>query len=199
MIELKKAGLYIANGKHLSVLVRVVGEYPMLNIVSGVLLNDMMRDGTVTILTEKDAEIQDILCNPKDYVFDFPAVTEAVANEKGIKGVNAERGEYAEYNEDTFRTWVDLYKEYRKLYPEQFDVKMIIYIMKSGSYNMNQAQLILKQIKVRLRTQGQYGCKRISVKSLSRRIQTTSWYCSSTNYKRRLYTIYVKWTYILHR
>lgn len=154
MIELKKAGLYIANGKHLSMLVRVVGEYPMLNIVSGVLLNDMMRDGTVTVLKEGDPEIQDILCNPKDYVFDFPAVTEAVTNEKGLKGINAEKGEYVEYNESTFCAWVELYKEYRRLYPEQHEVKMIIHIMKANSYNMNQAQLILKQIKVRLRTQG---------------------------------------------
>lgn len=154
MIELKKAGLYIANGKHLSVLVRVVGEYPMLNIVSGVLLNDMMRDGTVTVLKEGDPEIQDILCNPKDYVFDFPSITEAVSNEKGLNGVNSDKGEYVEFSEDVFRAWVDLYKEYRRLYPEQHDVKMIIHIMKSNGYNMNQAQLVIKQIKVRLRTQG---------------------------------------------
>ena len=50
MIELKTAGLYIANGKKTSILIRVTGEYPMLNIVSGVLLNDMQRDGTITKL-----------------------------------------------------------------------------------------------------------------------------------------------------
>ena len=64
MIELKTAGLYIANGKKTSILIRVTGEYPMLNIVSGVLLNDMQRDGTITKLDSSSLEIQDILSNP---------------------------------------------------------------------------------------------------------------------------------------
>ena len=85
MLELKRAGLYIANGKNTSVLVRVAGEYPYLRVISGVLLNDMEKDGTVTVLKEDDPELQDIVCNPKNYIFDLPSVSSSVKNESGLK------------------------------------------------------------------------------------------------------------------
>lgn len=50
MLELKKPGLYIANGKNISVLVRIAGTAPCLVAVRGILLNDMQRDGTITVL-----------------------------------------------------------------------------------------------------------------------------------------------------
>lgn len=53
MLELKKPGLYIANGKSTSVLIRVAGTAPCLTIIRGILLNDMERDGTITVLEKK--------------------------------------------------------------------------------------------------------------------------------------------------
>lgn len=150
MIELKKAGLYIANGKNTSVLIRVVGEYPMFSIVSGVLLNDMEKDGTVTVLHEDNHELQDILCNPKDYIFDLPAISEAITHEKGLD-TNSKK--ILEYTEEDFRNWVDIYKQYKVAYPKQHDIKMTIYLMKNGNFSKNQAELVIKQLCVRLRTQ----------------------------------------------
>lgn len=151
MIELKRAGLYIANGKRTSVLIRVAGEAPMLDIVSGVLLNDMEKDGTVTVLDKGSIELQDILSNPKDYVFDFPAVGEAIKNEKGIEVTS---NKLVEYTEDTFREWIDKYKEYRQTYPENCDIKIVLHIMKTGGFSKSQSDLILKQIKTRIRIMG---------------------------------------------
>ena len=80
MLELKKPGLYIANGKNISVLVRIAGTAPCLVAVRGILLNDMQRDGTITVLEKDSLELQDIVANPKSYVFDYPSVSEAVKN-----------------------------------------------------------------------------------------------------------------------
>ena len=129
MLELKKAGLYIANGKNVSVLIKVTGEAPMLDIVSGVLLNDMERDGTITKLDQDSFVIQDIIMNPKNYIFDLPAVSDA------IKG--------------------DPMKETNKstMYPEKYIIKMQAVIIGKG-YSKSQADIIIRQIesKIRLRT-----------------------------------------------
>lgn len=150
MIELKTAGLYIANGKKTSILIRVTGEYPMLNIVSGVLLNDMQRNGTITKLDSSSLEIQDILSNPKSYVFDYPAVGDAINNEEGLE---ASTSKQIEYSENVFSNWVEIYDTYRKMHPHECDIKMLAVIIKEG-YGKRQADLILKQIKTRMKTRG---------------------------------------------
>lgn len=151
MIELKKAGLYIANGKRISVLIRVAGEFPMLDIVSGILLNDMEKDGTITILKPDSLEIQDILSNPRDYVFDYPSVGEAIKNNAGLEKSDNTR---IEYSEDLFKKWIDTYKEYKIIYPQDNEIKILVHIMKTGGFSKSQADLILKQIKSRIRIIG---------------------------------------------
>ena len=142
MLELKKAGLYIANGKNVSVLVKVVGESPMLDIVRGVLLNDMEKNGTVTVLDRDSIIIQDILMNPKNYIFDLPSVSDAV---------------YKEYSEDTdtsknleledteLEPYIDTYQDYRIMYPDNYIIKMQIYLINKG-YSKNQADMIINKI-----------------------------------------------------
>lgn len=142
MLELKKAGLYIANGKNVSVLVKVVGESPMLDIVRGVLLNDMEKNGTVTVLDRDSIIIQDILMNPKNYIFDLPSVSDAV---------------YKEYSEDTdtsknleledteLESYIDTYQDYRIMYPDNYIIKMQIYLINKG-YSKNQADMIINKI-----------------------------------------------------
>lgn len=148
MLELKKAGLYIANGKNVSVLIKVTGEAPMLDIVSGVLLNDMERDGTITKLDQDSFVIQDILMNPKNYIFDLPAVSDAIKGDP-MKETNKS----TDMEDFELENLVDTYRNLRNMYPEKYIIKMQAVIIGKG-YSKSQADIIIRQIesKIRLRT-----------------------------------------------
>lgn len=148
MLELKKAGLYIANGKNVSVLIKVTGEAPMLDIVSGVLLNDMEKDGTVTKLDQDSYIIQDILMNPKNYIFDLPAVSDAIKQDP-MKDSNKS----TDLEEEELEDLIDRYQDLRIMYPDKYIIKMQAVIIGKG-YSKSQADIIIRQVesKIRLRT-----------------------------------------------
>ena len=148
MLELKKAGLYIANGKNVSVLIKVTGEAPMLDIISGVLLNDMEKDGTVTKLDQDSYIIQDILMNPKNYIFDLPAVSDAIKQDP-MKDSNKS----TDLEEEELEDLIDRYQDLRVMYPDKYIIKMQAVIIGKG-YSKSQADIIIRQIesKIRLRT-----------------------------------------------
>ena len=141
MLELKRAGLYIANGKNTSVLIKVAGEAPMLEIISGVVLNDMERDGTVTVLGKDDLIIQDILTNPKKYVFDYPAVSNDIT---GIP-FGRSKEEMKDIEDIEFEKWLDKYQEFKALYPDNYKVKLQISLINEG-FTINQADLIIAKL-----------------------------------------------------
>lgn len=148
MLELKKSGLYIANGKNVSVLIKVTGEAPMLDIISGVLLNDMEKDGTVTKLDQDSYIIQDILMNPKNYIFDLPAVSNAIKQDP-MKDSNKS----TDLEEEELEDLIDRYQDLRTMYPDKYIIKMQAVIIGKG-YSKSQADIIIRQIesKIRLRT-----------------------------------------------
>lgn len=148
MLELKKSGLYIANGKNVSVLIKVTGEAPMLDIISGVLLNDMERDGTITKLDQDSYIIQDILMNPKNYIFDLPAVSDAIKQDP-MKDSNKS----TDLEEEELEDLIDRYQDLRVMYPDKYIIKMQAVIIGKG-YSKSQADIIIRQIesKIRLRT-----------------------------------------------
>lgn len=148
MLELKKSGLYIANGKNVSVLIKVTGEAPMLDIISGVLLNDMEKDGTVTKLDQDSYIIQDILTNPKNYIFDLPAVSDAIKQDP-MKDSNKS----TDLEEEELEDLIDRYQDLRTMYPDKYIIKMQAVIIGKG-YSKSQADIIIRQIesKIRLRT-----------------------------------------------
>lgn len=148
MLELKKAGLYIANGKNVSVLIKVTGEAPMLDIVSGVLLNDVEKDGTITKLDQDSYIIQDILMNPKNYIFDLPAVSDAIKQDP-MKDSNKS----TDLEEEELEDLIDRYQDLRVMYPDKYIVKMQAVIIGKG-YSKSQADIIIRQVesKIRLRT-----------------------------------------------
>ena len=148
MLELKKSGLYIANGKNVSVLIKVTGEAPMLDIISGVLLNDMEKDGAVTKLDQDSYIIQDILMNPKNYIFDLPAVSDAIKQDP-MKDSNKS----TDLEEEELEDLIDRYQDLRVMYPDKYIIKMQAVIIGKG-YSKSQADIIIRQIesKIRLRT-----------------------------------------------
>lgn len=143
MLELRKAGLYIANGKNTSVLIKVAGEAPLLEIISGVLLNDMERDGTITPLSKDSIIIQDIVMNPKNYIFELPSVSEAVTKQP------FEDSEIDESDVD-LEEMVDKYLDLRAMYPDKYNIKMQVYIIGKG-YSKTQADRIINKVKSRIR------------------------------------------------
>lgn len=145
MLELKKGGLYIANGKNVSVLIKVTGEAPMLDIVSGVLLNDMERDGRVTKLDSDSVIIQDILMNPKNYVFDLPSVSQAIKEDP-----DKDSSKSTDLQDYELEMLIDRYLDLRTMYPEKYIVKMQAVIIGKG-YSKNQADIIIRQIESRIR------------------------------------------------
>lgn len=146
MLELKKAGLYIANGKNVSVLVKVTGTAPMLDIVSGILLNDMEKDGTITVLDSDSLILQDILLNPKSYVFDLPAVSEAV-----LKDPYKENPTKSTDIDDTeLEDLIDNYQSFRTMYPDKYIIKMQACLIGKG-YTKTQADILIKTIEARIR------------------------------------------------
>lgn len=148
MLELKKAGLYIANGKNVSVLIKVTGEAPMLDIVSGVLLNDMEKDGSITKLDQDSYIIQDILMNPKNYIFDLPAVSDAIKQDP-----MKESNKSTDLEEEELEDLIDRYQDLRIMYPDKYIVKMQAVIIGKG-YSKSQADIIIRQVesKIRIRT-----------------------------------------------
>ena len=143
MVELTKAGLYIAQGATTNVLIRVVGTAPMLNIVSGVLLNKMASpSGEVVVLGPNDPEIQDIICNPNDYIYELPSISESIEKSGFEKEVNKN----VEYSDKQFNEWVSTYKEYLSLYKDNWESKFTIYLLKNTRYSKSQVGTILKEI-----------------------------------------------------
>jgi hypothetical protein len=143
MVELTKAGLYIAQGATTNVLIRVVGTAPMLNIVSGVLLNKMASSsGEVVVLGPNDPEIQDIICNPNDYIYELPSISESIEKSGFEKEVNKN----VEYSDKQFNEWVGTYKEYLSLYKDNWEPKFTIYLLKNTRYSKSQVGTILKEI-----------------------------------------------------
>lgn len=133
MLELKKSGLYIANGKNISVLVRIAGTAPCLVAVNG----------TITVLEKDSLELQDIVANPKSYVFDYPSVSEAVKNALGLEATERTK---IEYTEQEFNDFIQAYKNNRKMFP-------VVFINKG--FSKSQADMIIAQIETRLRLQGE--------------------------------------------
>ena len=149
MLELTQEGLYIANGKETSVLIKVVGKAPMLDIACGVLLNDMQTKNKVTILSKDSLEIQDILNNPKSYVYDLPSVSEAVNNKYGLE---REHMKYAEYTETKLLKWVEKYKKLQMAYPDEYVNKMIV-VLVHENFSVSQARLVIDKIEARIKVE----------------------------------------------
>ena len=148
MVNLKEEGLYIANGKDTCVLVKVVGKAPMLDIVCGVLLNDMNNNNVVTSLDKNSQEIKDIIAHPDNYVFEYPTVSTAIINEPGK---NKPHPRQVEFTEKQFTKWIEEYQKMKVNYPDNYDSKMTIFLINKENFSVSQSEMIIKQINTRIR------------------------------------------------
>lgn len=71
------AGIWIAQGQDINVLINFTGSSPMLEFQCGIDLNAFKR-GTVRVLKKDSLEVQDIIMNPRKYIFEEPSLSDAV-------------------------------------------------------------------------------------------------------------------------
>lgn len=71
------AGIWIAQGQDINVLVNLTGTAPLLEFVNGIDLN-AFKKGVIRTLKKESLEVQDILMNPRKYVFEEPSLSDAV-------------------------------------------------------------------------------------------------------------------------
>lgn len=141
MSELKKEGLYIAQGPKINVLIRVVGAYPLLNIIGGVSLNELYATGKVRSLTDKSPEIQDILVNPHRYIFELPSISASIENEAGLEDTTRT----IDNMETIVREWKDEYVESIQLYQDKGLIKFKMKMVAKG-YSVSQSDSVATKI-----------------------------------------------------
>ena len=78
-----RAGMWIAQGPEMDILVTLTGEAPLLEFVCGLDLNSFKR-GVMKTLSKESREIQDMLMYPDKYIFEAPNVSAAINNENGL-------------------------------------------------------------------------------------------------------------------
>ena len=79
-----QAGLWIAQGQAINVLLNIKGKSPLLEIVGAIDLNYFERTGKAKSLSKDSDEIADILDYPENYRFSVPAITDAIYNKDGL-------------------------------------------------------------------------------------------------------------------
>lgn len=89
-MKLNHPGVYRIVGEHYELLANIVGEVPCMRITSALLMNDLVRKGKFTILTEESIEIQSVLANPDNYIFleyEYSSICQMPSYRQSIKGV----------------------------------------------------------------------------------------------------------------
>ena len=154
-----QAGMWIAQGPEMDILVTLVGEPPLLEFVCGLDLNAFKR-GKIKTLSKESIEIQDILMYPDKYVFETPNFSDAINNENGLGKTTFEsipscpkkEAEILDYffntalpqKQRTMRISVDKDKN---LKAEDAAKNMaIIYIRREYGYTLGQARTLLAKV-----------------------------------------------------
>lgn len=144
------AGMFIARGPEVNVLLRLVGAAPLLEVKSAIDLNKFYNDGEVVELKKNSIEIIDIMSYPEKYDFEMPSTTVTILNEKGIDN-DIPRDEET-ITEEFIDKCVDKYKAFIKLTmsQEQAENKLILWLKREHAYSITQGRAILKKIKEKM-------------------------------------------------
>lgn len=144
------AGMFIARGPEVNVLLRLVGAAPLLEVKSAIDLNKFYNDGEVVELKKNSIEIIDIMSYPEKYDFEMPSTTATILNEKGIDN-DIPRDEET-ITEEFIDKCVDKYKAFIKLTmsQEQAENKLILWLKREHAYSITQGRAILKKIKEKM-------------------------------------------------
>lgn len=79
-----KAGMWIAQGPELNVLLLLGGKQPLLEVLGAIDLNHFNATGKAKDLDKDSEEVTDILMYPEKYNFEPPSITDAIKNAEGL-------------------------------------------------------------------------------------------------------------------
>lgn len=144
------AGMYIARGPEVNILIRLVGKEPMLEVKSAIDLNKFYNEGKVVELKRDSVEVIDIMTYPDKYDFEKPSTTATILNEKGID-CDVDRDEDT-ITEEFLDSCVDKLKSFINLTMDsaQAENKLILWLKREHLYSITQGRAILKKIKERM-------------------------------------------------
>lgn len=144
------AGMFIARGPELNVLIRLIGKEPMLEVKSAIDLNKFYNEGKVVELERNSIEVIDIMQYPEKYDFEKPSITATISNEKGID-CDIDRDEDT-ITEEFLDSCVDKLKSFINLTmnTEQADNRLVIWLKREHAYSITQGRAILKKVKERM-------------------------------------------------
>lgn len=144
------AGMWIARGPEVNVLLRLVGSAPLLEVKAAIDLNKFYNDGEVVALKKNSIEVIDIMSYPEKYDFESPSTTATILNEKGIDN-DLPRDEES-ITEEFINQCIDKYKAFIKLTmsQDQAEIKLILWLKREHGYSITQGRAILKNVKEKL-------------------------------------------------
>lgn len=139
-----KAGIWIAKGPEINVLLRVCGKAPLLEIKGAIDLNYFYATGKAKELDVTSNEITDILQYPENYTFDPPSINDVVSNIHGIGKCTFES--YNATPEETNKC-INYYKDILPLYGfESSKARLRLFIKREFNLTMGQASLFASDV-----------------------------------------------------
>lgn len=139
-------GTWIARGPETNLLIRLVGQAPLLDVKAAILLNDFETKGIVTELDKNSVEVMDVMTYPERYDFELPNTTAIINNRDGIKG-GVER-DPASITLELLERVANVYKDNLNIWldTEKATNKTIVWLYREEQYTIAQAQSIIKQM-----------------------------------------------------
>lgn len=140
------AGVFIAQGPEMNILIRLTGKSPMLSIISAIDLNSFFKEGKVISLDIQSMEIQDILMYPEKYKFETLNTSSTVDNESGYDdGINRDENSITE---DFIRMCIPKYRQMIQLTNniDEAKVKMKIWLKREHDFSISQGEAFINKL-----------------------------------------------------
>lgn len=140
------AGVYIAQGPEMNILIRLTGKSPMLSIISAIDLNSFFKEGKVVSLDIQSMEVQDILMYPEKYKFETLNTSSTVDNESGYDdGINRDENSITE---DFIRMCIPKYRQMIQLTNniDEAKVKMKIWLKREHDFSISQGEAFINKL-----------------------------------------------------
>lgn len=145
------AGVYVAQGPELNVLINLTGKAPMLSIISAIDLNAFFKEGMVRALNPSNIEIQDILMYPEKYQFETLNTSSTVNNLSGYDdGVNRDESSITEeFIEECTRKFKDIIKITNDF--NMSKIKMKIWLKREHQMSISQGEAFIGKLMERMK------------------------------------------------
>lgn len=139
-----KAGMWIAKGPEVNVLLLLCGKAPLLEVKGAIDLNYFYAHGKAKDLAPTSTEVTDILSYPENYTFDPPAISDVIAN---IDGMGKCTFESYDATPEDVKKCIEHYKSLLPIYGlETSKAKLRVYIMREFNLRLGQASLFASEI-----------------------------------------------------